>query len=70
MTDSEYYVVECIAESHETDRTDLSNEEVLTVPVVDGPYDTPGEAKDNGFPEYGSNEEYAVVGFHPDRNDD
>lgn len=35
-----HYIVELVAQSHETDRTDLTNEDVITLPVVDGPYDS------------------------------
>lgn len=33
-----YYVVELDGQSHEEDREDLTNEEVITVPVAAGPF--------------------------------
>ena len=52
-----YYVVELVGQSHEQHRADLTNEDVVTVPVVGGPFDTHGEAVDDCPDE----EHYAIV---------
>lgn len=44
MTDEVYYIVEPVAQSRETDRDDLTNHHVITVPVIGGPYDDFDEA--------------------------
>jgi hypothetical protein len=35
-----HYVVELVGQSHERNRSGLPNEDVITVPVVDGPYNS------------------------------
>ncbi len=53
MTEYNHFVVEMIGQSHETEREDLTNEEVVTLPVVDGPYDDIDQARDSikdGYP--------------------
>lgn len=65
MTATEYYVVENVAQSHEQDLTHLENEDVLTVPVVAGPYTSYEEAENEGIPSEDSSSEYSVVPFHP-----
>lgn len=57
MANIQHYVVEMIVESHEKNREDLSNEEVMCLPVVDGPYETFQEAADAT----GLKEQYEVV---------
>lgn len=37
-TNEQFYVVELVGQSHET-RPELTNEDVITVPVVDGPFE-------------------------------
>lgn len=66
MTDTQYFVVETVAQSHKTDRTDLTNEEVVTLPVVAGPYDTYKEAEINGIPAGDDSDSYTVVTYHED----
>lgn len=52
MSDSAYYILEPVPQSHETERGDLENEEVMTLPVVGGPYDTWDEAVDKAGSDY------------------
>lgn len=66
MTETLYFVVETIAESLETDRHDLTNEVVMTLPVVAGPYDTYEEAEINGIPAGDDSGSYTVVTYHED----
>lgn len=40
-----YYVVEMIAQSRETDRDDLANHDVITFPVIGGPFDDKHDAE-------------------------
>jgi hypothetical protein len=57
MTELPYYIVEPVPQSHETGRTDLNNEQVMTFPVVGGPYPTRQEAVNS------AGEDYIVVEY-------
>lgn len=53
MTEQEaHYIVELNAQSHETDRDDLPNGDVITVPVVDGPYKSRAVAEQRQTPSH------------------
>jgi len=57
----QFYIVELIGEVHET-RPELTNEDVISVPVVAGPFGSHEQAKSEGGAEPG----YAVVGVVED----
>ena len=52
MSELVYYVVEPVVQSHETNRDDLTNSDVVTLPVVAGPFDTEHEAVTNAGSDY------------------
>ena len=63
MTEQEaHYIVELNGQSHETDRNDLANSDVITVPVVGGPYQSREIAEQRRTPSHQSSiDGYAVV---------
>lgn len=67
-----FYVVENVAQSHEQDREDLENADVLTVPIVDGPFDTLEEAEEKaGSGVYGNTTEgYSVVTAYEEESEE
>jgi len=70
MRDLRYYVVELNAQNREL-RGDFANEDVLTLPIVDGPYDSPEVAAENANPaHWQSVDGYGVVSIHPDQEPD
>lgn len=65
-----HYVVSLAGESHETDRDDLTNSNVITVPVMKGPYRDAERAYDNSVLAYESSPEgYSVVTVHEENPD-
>lgn len=67
MTEQEaHYIVEMVAQSHETDREDLPNEDVITVPVVAGPYSSTKNCQADLARMQDANESYEWVTFHED----
>jgi hypothetical protein len=64
--------VELVGESHETNREDLTNEDVITVPVVDGPFDTFEEAveeADEDASQLYSGGDYAAISVLEEANE-
>jgi hypothetical protein len=49
MSEPVYYVIEPVVQSRETDRDDLTNSDVVTMPVVDGPFHTERKALTNAW---------------------
>jgi hypothetical protein len=60
MSEPAYYVVEPVVQSRETDRDDLTNSDVVTLPVVAGPFDTEHEAVNNAGSGYIAVEHYST----------
>lgn len=71
MTKQEaHYIVEQVGQSHETERNDLANSDVITVPVMDGPYETREIAEQRRISSYpNSADSYTVVMVHEEDPD-